>query len=362
MTPPGPEAPGRTQPPVAERVARWAEATRGGDRGAIARALNELEADAVAPRGEPARDAERLAEALAEALAETPRPGGLVVGLTGPPGVGKSTLAGRLIEVWRGRGLTVGVIAVDPSSRRSGGALLGDRARMAVRPDDDGVFVRSMAARDRLGGLAPATEDAILVLRAAFDRVVVETVGVGQSETDVTRAADLSVVVVQPASGDTLQFLKAGLMEVPDLLVVNKADLGAVATAAARDLDAALALAPPPRPPVLLVSAEDLDAGDVRGLVDAVEAAGERLGPSLAALRRERLLGQRVDRFAWQYGALALQRLGGRAAAVEAIRRLARHGAQAGTGRALAALAELAARASGAPPRRDHHPAPAEGE
>ena len=152
-----------------------------------------------------------------------------VVGVTGPPGAGKSTLLSALVRVWRARGRTVGVLAVDPSSKRSGGALLGDRARIDADPSDRGVFIRSMAAGERLGGLAPATRAAAQALAAAFDVVVVETVGVGQSETEVAEAADTVAVVVQPGSGDVLQFLKAGIMEVPDVLVVTKSDLGTVA-------------------------------------------------------------------------------------------------------------------------------------
>ena len=118
------------------------------------------------------------------------------------------------------------VLAVDPSSKRSGGALLGDRARIDADPADRGIFIRSMAAGERLGGLAPATRAAAQALAAAFDIVVIETVGVGQSETEVAEAADTVAVIVQPGSGDALQFLKAGIMEVPDVLVVTKADLG----------------------------------------------------------------------------------------------------------------------------------------
>ena len=132
------------------------------------------------------------------------------------------------------------VLAVDPTSRRSGGALLGDRARIEVDPSDRRVFIRSTAAGDRLGGLAPATRAAASALAAAFDVVVIETVGVGQSETEVADVADTVAVVVQPGSGDVLQFLKAGIMEVPDVLVVTKADLGRVATRALADLRAAL--------------------------------------------------------------------------------------------------------------------------
>ena len=162
------------------------------------------------------------------------------MGVTGPPGVGKSTLLSALLREWRGRGRSVAVLAVDPSSKRSGGALLGDRARIEHDPADRDVFIRSMAAGERLGGLAPATRAAAQALANAFDVVVIETVGVGQSETDVAEAADTVAVVVQPGSGDALQFLKAGIMEIPDVLVVTKADLGAVAHRAEHDLRAAL--------------------------------------------------------------------------------------------------------------------------
>src|SRR5207302_10827254 len=138
----------------------------------------------------------------------------------------------RLLAHWRERERSVAVLAVDPSSRRSGGSLLGDRARIELDPRDRAVFIRSTAAGDRLGGLAPATRAAAQALAAAFDVVVIETVGVGQSETEVADVADTVAVIVQPGSGDVLQFLKAGIMEVPDVLVVPKADLGKVALAA----------------------------------------------------------------------------------------------------------------------------------
>ena len=137
-----------------------------------------------------------------------------------------------------GRGRTVAMLAVDPSSRRSGGALLGDRARIEFDPADRGVFIRSTAAGERLGGLAWGTRAAAQALAAAFDVVVVETVGVGQAETEVAEVADTVAVVVQPGSGDVLQFLKSGIMEIPDVLVVTKADLGQVAISARRDLSA----------------------------------------------------------------------------------------------------------------------------
>lgn len=206
---------------------------RDGGKPALARALARLES---APE---AADVVALLEA---AYAE---PTAQVIGLTGPPGVGKSTLTGQLIATYRQRGERVGVIAVDPSSRRSGGALLGDRLRLRSNAEDDGLFVRSMAARDRLGGLAEITWSAVILMRALFDRVLVETVGVGQSETDVAGVADTVVFCVQPGGGDSLQFMKAGIVEIPQVAVVTKADMGEVAQRALSDLKGALSLAEP---------------------------------------------------------------------------------------------------------------------
>ena len=157
-----------------------------------------------------------------------------VLGITGPPGVGKSTLTASLIRTWRSGGERIAVIAVDPSSRISGGALLGDRIRLAVEPDE-GLFIRSMAARDRLGGLAPDTVAAAALMRACFDRVLIETVGVGQSETDIALAADTVLLCLQPGSGDLVQFMKAGIVEVPDVIAVTKADMGAPAQRTLRE-------------------------------------------------------------------------------------------------------------------------------
>ena len=178
-------------------------ALRAGGKAALAAALAALEA------------APEAAETLALLDAAYAAPGAHVVGITGPPGVGKSTLLGALIRAWRKAGRTVAVIAVDPSSRRSGGALLGDRMRLRTDPRDDGVFVRSMAARDRFGGLAALTHSAMVVMRALYDVVVIETVGVGQSETDVAGAADTVILCLQPGSGDSLQFMKSGIVEIP---------------------------------------------------------------------------------------------------------------------------------------------------
>jgi GTPase len=147
------------------------------------------------------------------------------VGLTGPPGVGKSTLASGLVRNARARGKRVGVVSVDPSSPFSHGALLGDRIRLAEHFTDDEVFIRSMASRGHLGGLAGATADAVLLMDAfGFDVVLIETVGVGQSEIAIAELAQTTIVALQPGSGDSIQVLKAGIMEIADIFVVNKAD------------------------------------------------------------------------------------------------------------------------------------------
>ena len=211
-----------------------------------------------------------------------------VVGVTGPPGAGKSSLLAELVRAWRARDRTVAVLAVDPSSRRSGGSLLGDRARIAVDAADAGAFVRSMAAGGRLGGLAPATRAAAHALAAAFDVVVIETVGVGQSETDVAEAADSVVVVVQPAAGDVLQFLKSGIMEIPDVLVVTKADLGAAALRSRRDLNAALRSLGARDTPVLAVSSLAPATGFRRARRRARRAPRAPRRPGAAACREAR--------------------------------------------------------------------------
>lgn len=165
-----------------------------------------------------------------------------VIGVTGGPGVGKSTLVDRLVSAWRTAGRRVAVLAVDPTSPFSGGAILGDRIRMQEHASDPNVFVRSMATRGHLGGLAYATSDAVDVLDAAgMEVVVVETVGVGQGEVDIARRAQVSVVVTVPGTGDDIQALKAGIMEIGDLFVVNKADRDG-ADRAVVELETALAL------------------------------------------------------------------------------------------------------------------------
>jgi LAO/AO transport system kinase len=208
-----------TDPDVAGLVA----GARAGDPMAVGRLLSLVESG-----GAPGR---QVAAALAGEAGRAH-----VVGLTGPPGVGKSTTTSALVSALRARGDRVGVLAVDPSSPFSGGALLGDRVRMAEHSEDPGVFIRSMATRGQLGGLAGATPQALRVLDAAgCDVVLIETVGVGQSEIDVVALADTTVVLLAPGMGDGVQAAKAGILEVADLFVVNKADRDG-ATQAVREL------------------------------------------------------------------------------------------------------------------------------
>jgi LAO/AO transport system kinase len=235
-----------------------------------------------------------------------------VVGITGPPGVGKSSLLSRLIPAWRGLERSVAVLAVDPSSRRSGGALLGDRARIEVDPSDRAVFIRSTAAGDRLGGLAPATRAAAAALAAAFDLVVIETVGVGQSETEVADVADTVAVVVQPGSGDVLQFLKSGIMEVPDVLVVTKCDLGRVASRAVADLHTALGALGAADTEVLAVSSA-APPQHIPELVDALDRHRGALDLPARRIRARRL--HALADFAAEHGERGLRALGGRRAA-----------------------------------------------
>jgi LAO/AO transport system kinase len=235
-----------------------------------------------------------------------------VVGITGPPGVGKSTLVSRLITAYREMEQSVGVIAIDPSSRRSRGALLGDRTRFQIAPDDQGVFVRSMASRGRLGGLSGLTPAAMVLMRAVYDLVLVETVGVGQAETDVATVSDSVVFCVQPGSGDSLQYLKAGIAEIPDVAVVTKADLGLVARRTEDDLRAALAQQPTRTEgwsvPVLLISAQDRQgiAELARALAGHFELLAQ--GGRLQAQRQAQAVAWLDDWVREDYGRVGLAR------------------------------------------------------
>src|SRR5829696_2970859 len=254
---------------------------RARDLGAAPAVLNLVESRTPAARAEVAA----LLHAVSPTALGAEAPAH-VIGVTGPPGAGKSTLLGELVRAWRADDRTVAVLAVDPSSRRSGGALLGDRA--------------------------PATRAAAQALAAAFDVVVVETVGVGQSETDIAEVADTVAVIVQPGSGDVLQFLKAGIMEIPDVLVVTKADLGAVAQRARRDLHAALRSLGAAGTAVVAVSSQAPATG-IDELVAALDAhrASLDLAPRRLAARRAGALAD----FAAEHGERGLRALGGRRAA-----------------------------------------------
>lgn len=276
--------------------AAWADRIRAGDRPALARAITWLE---DAPFGD-LRGSAVLAQLWGDVGAARR------IGITGPPGVGKSTVVAGLIESWRANGDSVGVIAVDPTSPVTGGALLGDRVRMQKPADagDDGVFIRSMASRGAGGGLALAAQDVADLLDAAGrDVVVFETVGVGQLEVDVAGAADTTVVVLSPESGDGMQAMKAGLMEIADVLVVNKADREGAARLAgelalALDLVGRAHDAEYWRPPV--VEATATAAGGLDALREAMAAHASWLTAGAAA----RLAAARAGRLEQRIRAL----------------------------------------------------------
>jgi LAO/AO transport system kinase len=274
---------------------------RHGGKRALAAALAGLERD---PDG-------AAAQALLDAAWREPN--AHVVGITGPPGVGKSSLCSTLVAAWRKAGSTVGVIAVDPSSRSSGGALLGDRVRIVHDGADEGVFVRSMAARDRLGGLAGQTLAAMVVMRALFDRLLIETVGVGQSETDVAGVADTVMFCVQPGAGDSLQFMKAGIVEIPHLIAVTKADLGAAAERARADVAGALSLAAADGAwPLRTLAVSARSGAGLEGLMAALEAHREHLSADarLALARHRQSEGWIAQSLGERFGRAGIARLG----------------------------------------------------
>jgi len=231
-----------------------------GDPAAVARAISKIEDGSVDAAG------------LMKQIYQQSR-GGLVVGITGAPGAGKSSLVDKLALNYRRANQRVGIVAVDPSSPFSGGAILGDRIRMQTLGLDEGVFIRSMATRGNLGGLARATVDAVAILDAAgYSKIIVETVGVGQDEVEIVKAADVSVVVLVPGMGDDIQAIKAGIMEIGDIFVINKADREGVYSTE-KELEALLSLAMREdgwNPPIVkTVATEGVGIADLVSAIDS---------------------------------------------------------------------------------------------
>ncbi|MFC1859213.1 methylmalonyl Co-A mutase-associated GTPase MeaB [Thermodesulfobacteriota bacterium] len=282
------------------------EITRGG-KIAVADALNLLEDR----RPSCLEDA----KALIQKLAACSRPDRHVIGITGPPGVGKSTLISRIIRIYRSLNKSIGIISVDPSSRRSGGAFLGDRARIEYNPADPEIFIRSMATGGHLGGLSWRTRHCLTVFEAVYDVIILETVGAGQSEIEIENVADSVVFVIQPDSGDALQFMKAGIMEIPHVMVVNKADRKALAIKTSNDLQSVAHFAQINdtgwAPQVILTSAKE--GWGQEALVDAMERHRQFLvSNNQIESRRAR------HRFQWVYmlfkerfGSFGVELLGG---------------------------------------------------
>jgi len=270
------------------------ERVSGGEPAAVARAISKIE------------DGTHDAAALMKEIYGLSR-GALVVGITGAPGAGKSSLVDKLALLYRERGERVGIVAVDPSSPFSGGAILGDRIRMQTLGLDEGVFIRSMATRGNLGGLARATVDAVAILDAAgYAKVIVETVGVGQDEVEIVKAADVSVVVLVPGMGDDIQAIKAGIMEIGDIFVINKADREGV-YATEKELEALLSLTARSDawdPPIVkTVATENVGLTDLADAIDkfrqtqlSAPASSERRRAiarwRIVELLRERLLAR----------------------------------------------------------------------
>jgi LAO/AO transport system kinase len=275
---------------VGEAAEELARGVLAGQARPIGKAISEVE-----------RDSGAVPEILRLLFARTGR--ARILGITGPPGAGKSTLVQRLAQAYRKRGIRVGIVAVDPSSPFTGGAILGDRIRMSEIYTDPGVFIRSMATRGALGGLARSTSDAVDVLDAAgFEVILVETVGVGQDEVDIVRAADTTAVVLVPGQGDDIQAIKAGILEIADVFLVNKSEREGADRAVAElsmmlDLSAAKAW----RPPIVKTSAPS--GAGVAEALEALEAHGDYLresgeGAARRALRaRSRLLALLSERF-----------------------------------------------------------------
>jgi LAO/AO transport system kinase len=267
-----------------------------GELNAVARAISKVE--------DSAADSSELMKQI------FPRTGrALIIGITGPPGAGKSSLVDKLAAFYRKSGERVGIIAVDPSSPFSGGAILGDRIRMQALSLDKGVFIRSMATRGNLGGLARSTVEAVAILDAAgYEKIIVETVGVGQDEIEIAKTADVCVVVLVPGMGDDVQTMKAGIMEIGDVLVINKADREGVLRTE-KELEGLLSFAPAEdwQPPIVKTVA--IENRGIEDLASAIERCREfqKTAPSSAGRRqsiarwrilellRERLVAQTLN-------------------------------------------------------------------
>ena len=256
---------------------------KAGNPRAVARAISQIE-DA----------SDNAADLMKEIFPLTGR--AVVIGITGAPGAGKSSLVDKLALFYRRRGERVGIVAVDPSSPFSGGAILGDRIRMQALGVDDGVFIRSMATRGNLGGLARATVDAVSVLDAAgYSRIIIETVGVGQDEVEIVKAADISVVVLVPGMGDDIQAIKAGIMEIGDIFVINKADRDGVYSTE-KEIEALLSLSSRPdhwrQPIVKTVATENKGIAE---LAEAIERYREsHLASEIGSERRKSIAKWRI--------------------------------------------------------------------
>ena len=259
------------------------ERVRSGEAAAVARAISKIE------------DGSAGAAALMKEIYQVSRDA-LVIGITGAPGAGKSSLVDKLAMLYRKKGERVGIVCIDPSSPFSGGAILGDRIRMQTLGLDEGVFIRSMATRGNLGGLARATVDAVAILDAAgYARIIVETVGVGQDEVEIVKAADVSVVVLVPGMGDDIQAIKAGIMEIGDIFVINKADKEGV-YATEKELESLLSLASRNdgwEPPIVKTVATENQG--VEALAHAIESYSQaQLGPRVSSERRRAIARWRI--------------------------------------------------------------------